>query len=173
MSLQLSLMFILISTSHHFQGYSEPSANDFNAQNTSHPFCHVNNFTASEEVFQHLECINVEHVSESFLSHRVEYGIPFVVSGVTKNWRANTRWTSDYFKEVFSDLELFSSTFATNVSPVFDSFVNEREIYYGIFLNDRRAADTLALDYTYPSFIPPHMRVQGMYMYVQDGREAG
>ena len=107
-----------------------------------------------------LKINNLEDVADTMVFHHLEYGKPFVVSGVTRHWKANVKWSAEYFKEVFSEFELFSSTFATNVTPVFD-IVDDQDVYYGIFLNDRKAAESVAEDYVFPSFIPPHLKVQG------------
>jgi len=152
--LMLELLALCHSQHYHY------SSSSYFSQNASRLFCHVNNFAASDEDFLKLESTSIEDVTDTMVLHHVEYGKPFVVSGVTQHWRANLRWTAEYFKEAFSELELFSSTFATNASPVF-GMGDDRDVYYGIFLNDRKAAESVAEDFVFPSFIPPHLRVQG------------
>ena len=155
-----ALMFSL--TPCHLQDFHNTAAgSSYYSQNISQQFCHVNDFSGSSEAYDRLESTHIEDVNDSFVAHNVECGRPFVVSAVTRDWKANEKWDSDYFKSVFSDFELFSSTFATNVSPVFDSTLDEKDMYYGIFLNDRSVAEVVSADYKYPSFIPHHLRMQG------------
>ncbi len=123
-------------------------------------FCHINNFNYSKKDYYYLDL--VDGVSQEELYESMELGRPFAVSGVTKEWKATSKWNSKYFRSIFSNVELFSSTFATNTSPVFDAkSPDDRGIYYGIFLNDRDLADHLADDYSYPKFIPEELRMQG------------
>lgn len=150
--------------------YSTPQlSSDGNTHPEDHShlkFCHVNNFSVSNDTYK-MEFTRVNDLTVSFFAESMNLGRPFVVSGVTHNWRANSKWDSDYFRNAFSNFELFSSTFATNTSPMFDnSGVNDRYVYYGIFLNDRSVADLIADDYIYPNFIPSHLRMQGMHIHV-------
>ena len=130
------------------------------ANHAPEDFCHVNNFQNSQpNLFQPLLHYMKNMTDEEFYSH-LEWGRPFVVSGVTKGWRANEKWDVKYFRQVFSNFELFSSTFATNASPVFeDSF--QEDVYFGIFLNNAELSRCLAMDYSYPSFIPTELQMQG------------
>lgn len=123
-------------------------------------FCHINDFNSSTITYQSLKTTITKDVTETAFFTNAELGQPFAVSGVGGTWKASTKWNEEYFKNVFSDFELFSSTFATNASPVFGSAPQEN-IYYGIFLNDKSLADLLANDYTYPSFIPQELNMQG------------
>ena len=125
-------------------------------------FCHINDFNSSKTVYQSLHMYaNMEEVTETIFSGHVELGRPFAVSGVTERWRAKDKWTDGYFRSVFSGFELFSSTFATNSSPTFEPH-SRRDVYYGIFINDRSLADFIAQDYSYPAFIPKHLIVPGI-----------
>lgn len=105
-------------------------------------------------------CANQDSLTLEAFYHSMELGKPFCVSGVAKDWQASQKWSEDYFRSVFSEFELFSSTFATNSSPVFES-VHREDVYYGIFLNDRGLASFLAADYSYPKFIPQELAMQG------------
>lgn len=125
-------------------------------------FCYVNNFQNSQPHFfqplLHIENLG-EITEEEFYSH-LEWGRPFVVHGVTKGWRANEKWDVNYFRQAFSEFELFSSTFSTNASPVFEDSLQE-DVYFGIFLNNAELARHLAMDYNYPCFIPTQLQMQG------------
>lgn len=124
-------------------------------------FCHINDFNSSSTVYQSLHAYpSMEEVTKTTFFNHVELGTPFAVAGVTENWRAKVKWTDGYFRSVFSGFELFSSTFATNSSPTFEPH-SRRDVYYGIFINDRNLADFIAQDYSYPAFIPKHLIVSG------------
>ena len=133
---------------------------NYTSSSSDGDFCHVNNFGPSQTVFHPLSLTCSEELSEEKMHAYMEWGRPFAVSGVTQGWKANEKWSEDYFREVFSNFELFSSTFATNASPVFQS-VPQEDVYFGIFLNDAKLSGRLADDYVYPSFIPLPLKMQG------------
>ncbi len=136
----------------------------FSSSSTPAPeqdFCYVNDFSNSQVQFHPLNLTNLGDVTEEGFFADLEWGRPFVVRGVTEGWKANKKWDVEYFRHVFSDFELFSSTFATNASPVFESASPQEDVYFGIFLNDAKLAAFLAEDYVYPSFVPPHLKMQG------------
>lgn len=121
-------------------------------------FCYVNSFEQSED-FRPVTSVPVTRL---LVQEYADVGKPFVVSGVTRGWGANSRWSHSYFKEIFQEFTLFSSTFTTDKSPHFSvSQSVARDVYYGIFLNDRKLADLVAGDYRYPEFIPSEWRVTG------------
>ena len=125
--------------------------------------CHVNDFNSTTTpAYRHIQLVNVEDLTPAVLFANMEQGQPFGVKGVTEGWKARGKWTEEHFRSVFASFELFSSTFATNVPPVFGSSPRgDRDIYYGIFVNDKNLAQVLAEDYTYPTFIPQDLTVQG------------
>lgn len=130
-------------------------------------FCHINDFNNSETTYQPMQFYpHMDNVTDKAFSHHVELGRPFAVGGVTVDWMASQKWTDGYFRSIFSDFELFSSTFATNSSPVFEAH-SRRDVYYGIFLNDRNLADFIASDYSYPRFIPKDLVLQGRCFYTR------
>lgn len=125
-----------------------------------HDFCYINEFENSTISYSKLKALHSGNVRE-LLRENMEHGQLFVVSDVTNGWKANHRWTHEYFKSLFSNFELFSSTFATNVTPVFEHDSHQEDVYFGIFINDPSLANLLASDYSYPDFIPPELRIQG------------
>lgn len=107
---------------------------------SSSEFCHVNNFSLTNIVaFHTLHPIHVDDMNETFVMHQVNKGSPFVVSGVTRGWRAGDKWTHSFFKSVFKNEQLFSSTFSTLNSPEFCGDItgvcDDHSVYYGVFLN--------------------------------------
>ena len=132
-------------------------------QRNKSDFCYFNDFNSMTIAYHKIEKTRIDNFTGAAFYKSVEFGIPFVISGVTDGWKANTKWDNLYFKKVFQNFELFSSTFATNASPVFDSVPNDDRIYYGIFINDRGLADMLAEDYDYPPFIPHELKIQGSH----------
>ena len=123
-------------------------------------FCYVNEFTSSGDFRSVLSAAPHEATSE-FITSAMHFGQPFVVSGVTRNWGANSKWNHSYFESIFKDHELFSSTFATDKSPHFSGSPSVHDVYFGIFLNDRKLAERVAEDYAYPDFIPMQWRATG------------
>lgn len=130
--------------------------------------CHVNDFnattttTGTTTTYNLIQLVNIEDMTPTVLLKNMEQGQPFCVKGVTEGWKAKERWTEEHFRSVFASFELFSSTFATNASPVFGSSPrSDRDVYYGIFVNDNHLAQVLAEDYSYPTFIPQDLKVQG------------
>lgn len=127
-------------------------------------FCHINDFNASDIHYSPIPIAHIKDVTEAMLLSYAEIGQPFVVRNVTDEWKAKERWTGQYFRTLFANFELFSSTFATNASPVFDpNLSSEKDVYYGIFINDQKLADFMAEDYVYPMFIPEMLKMQGMF----------
>lgn len=124
-------------------------------------FCHVNDFKASSIYFKPILYADIKDVTPAVLLSYAELGQPFVVRNVANEWRAREKWSEQYFQTVFANFELFSSTFATNVSPIFDS-LSSKNVYYGIFINDKKLADFMSGDYNYPNFIPEQLKMQGM-----------
>ena len=125
-------------------------------------FCYVNSFEQSEQ----FRPIIAVPVTRELVEKHADIGQPFVVSGVTRGWDATSKWNHSYFEEVFQEFALFSSTFATDKSPHFSvSRSVSLDVYYGIFLNDRKLADLVAGDYRYPEFIPSEWRVAGQDMH--------
>lgn len=121
-------------------------------------FCHVNDFSASNTQYEPIPLANIEDLTPAVLLSHAELGQPFAVANVSMDWKAREKWNERYFQNVFANYELFSSTFATNVSPAIDSIEN---VYYGVFINDKVLADFLSEDYNYPSFIPKELKMQG------------
>ena len=147
------------------------SYSDFELSNRSSrdvDFCHINDFSDSTLSYHSIPLFSVEEVTPVVLMSHMEKGEPFAVRDVTRDWKAKEKWNEQYFEEVFAKYELFSSTFATNISPAFDS-VHRKDIYYGIFLNDKGLAGFLAGDYSYPTFIPERLRVRGRCTVVCEG----
>ena len=158
--LQLSIFLLLSIVVTSLLSLISCTVSTFSSNSTPEDFCHVNDFNNSQTLFHPLHLTNIEDMTEKeFFSH-LEWGRPFVVHGVTKGWRANQKWNAEYFRHVFSNFELFSSTFATTVSPVFESAPQE-DVYFGIFLNDVKLSGLLAEDYNYPSFVPTQLKMQG------------
>ena len=124
-------------------------------------FCHINDFSASSIHYSPIPIVGVEDVTGAVLLSFADIGQPFAVRNVTNGWKARERWTEQYFGTVFANFELFSSTFTTNVSPIFDPLSSEKDVYYGIFINDQKLADSMAEDYIYPVFIPEKLKMQG------------
>ena len=104
-------------------------------------------------------------VTQTMFYQHADYGRPFVVRGVTKDWTASEKWTEEYFRTTFYNYELFSSTFATNSSPLLDDG-SRGDVYYGIFVNDQELAEYLAADYSYPQFIPRNFIVSGVLVVI-------
>jgi hypothetical protein len=124
-------------------------------------FCHVNDFDAPSSIlYQSIPLTDIENVTAAVLLSYAEVGQPFVVRNIAREWKAREKWNEQYFQTIFADFELFSSTFATNASPVFGS-LPKRDVYYGIFINDKKLADFMSGDYMYPRFIPEELHVQG------------
>ena len=142
--------------------FSHSIINDYAPLNQSREnvdFCHINDFNSLTDLtFEHI--VPTPGATPAVLLSHMERGEPFVVSGVTEGWRAREKWSETYFEEIFANVELFSSTFATNMSPVFQQS-SRKDIYYGIFLNDRGLAEFLSKDYTYPNFVPHRLKIQG------------
>lgn len=128
--------------------------------NGSNPFCYRNIFNPNDEIAS-VERIAHQQATAEFVTSRMHWGQPYIVSGVTEGWLANYKWSHNYFRELFASHDLFSSTFSTPMSPDFSGTTPTHEIYYGIFLNSRDSAELLSADYSYPSFIPPEWRVTG------------
>eukprot|EP00731_Ephydatia_muelleri_P021588 Em0014g179a len=128
--------------------------------NWSNPFCYRNVFNQSDHIAE-VERVTLQRVTPEFVTSRMHRGQPYIVSGVTKGWPANHKWSHDYFERLFSGHELFSSTFSTPTSPDFSDIISAHETYYGIFLNSRDSARLVSTDYSYPSFIPPEWRITG------------
>ena len=128
--------------------------------NWSNPFCYRNVFNQSDHIAE-VERVTLQRVTPEFVTSRMHRGQPYIVSGVTKGWPANHKWSHDYFERLFSGHELFSSTFSTPTSPDFSDSISAHETYYGIFLNSRDSARLVSTDYSYPSFIPPEWRITG------------
>ena len=124
----------------------------------SSEFCYINRFDRSD-YFRTVTSVFLERANEMFVRKSMHYGQPFVVSGVTKDWPANWKWSHAYFEEIFRNHNLFSSTFATSERPQFSE--SPSNIYFGIFLNDRQLSEAVAGDYSYPAFIPEDWRLTG------------
>ena len=126
----------------------------------SSEFCYVNPLERSGNF--RTKIIAVTRVTKDLVTKYANFGQPFVVSGTTEGWAANSKWNHSYFEEIFNGSELFSSTFATERNPHFSvSRSTTQNVYYGIFLNERTLADLVAGDYRYPEFIPAEWRVTG------------
>ena len=127
-------------------------------------FCHVNNFTEnSNEEFHAIEKVHVDTLDQFYLSKQFRLGSPFVVTGVTRGWKATEKWDHTYFSKIFKNEELFSSTFSTPSKPEFcQTDECNRNTYYGIFLNNPLLADSLSDDYEYPPFIPGDWWIKGI-----------
>lgn len=132
-----------------------------NAEQQSSEFCYINHFYSSEE-FRSIGIVTHSDVTKEFLASRMHLGQPFAVSGVTEGWGANSRWNHSHFEEIFQDHELFASTFATDKAPQFSAFGSVYDVYFGIFLNDRKLAELVSADYDYPTFIPAEWRLTGI-----------
>lgn len=127
--------------------------------NQSSEFCYVNPLERSGN----FRTITATRVTKALVTKYADFGQPFVVSGATRGWAANSKWNHSYFEEVFNGSQLFSSTFATERNPHFSvSRSATQNVYYGIFLNERTLADLVAGDYRYPEFIPTEWRVTGL-----------
>ena len=127
--------------------------------NQSSEFCYVNPLERSGN----FRTITATRVTKDLVTKYADFGQPFVVSGATRGWAANSKWNHSYFEEVFNGSQLFSSTFATERNPHFSvSRSATQNVYYGIFLNERTLADLVAGDYRYPEFIPAEWRVTGL-----------
>lgn len=150
--------FKLISPCH-YSHFLKTHISSSSVHNDQEDFCHINDFDSSRVAYQPIK-LHSSMEDAVFYSY-LELGKPFGVCQVTKKWKANEKWDDNYFKNIFSNFELFSSTFATNVSPRFET-VSRRDVYYGIFLNDKNLAGFLANDYSYPSFIPRELKMQGI-----------
>lgn len=125
-------------------------------------FCYVNDFSASRLYHSVPNATSASgHVPGAAVANYIESGLPFLVSGVTDNWPATKRWSHAYFQTIFSGHGLFSSTFSTTELPTFEDGYPNKEVYYGIFLNDPKLAALVADDYEYPRFIPEELRVHG------------
>lgn len=121
-------------------------------------FCHVTDFSTSNNDYH-----PVPHVtSPDRLTDLIRTGQPFCVHNVTDNWVAPAKWNHTYFRGLFQGHALFSSTFSTPEQPQFEEDYPNKEIYYGIFLNDPSLAELVANDYHYPHFIPENLRLYGM-----------
>lgn len=134
---------------------------------SSSEFCHINNFSdTGNHTFHTLVPIHVTDLNETFVMEQVNIGMPFVVSSITKLWRAVDKWDHTFFKSVFRDEQLFSSTFSTLNSPEFcddtAELCEDHNVYYGVFLNNPRLAEYVHEDYQYPEFIPEEWWVKGM-----------
>ena len=123
-------------------------------------FCYQNLFTPSEK-FEILDKVSLDAVTLDLVTERMNAGLPFVVSHVTHNWKANEKWNHKYFEKMFGDSELFSSTFSTLSVPEFSTNQSTEEIYFGMFLNDDKLSKLLQSDYQYPNFIPVEWRSVG------------
>ena len=120
-------------------------------------FCHVTDFS-SETVYDAVPMAT----SAVNISDYMASGQPFVVSGVSGAWPATTKWSHAYFRRLFSGHTLFSSTFSTPEMPHFEDDDNpNKEVYYGIFLNNHSLATLVANDYQYPQFILARLRLHG------------
>ena len=124
-------------------------------------FCHVNDFGAPSTSYKPIPYADVRDVTPGVLLSYAETGQPFVVRNVANEWKAREKWNERYFQTVFANFELFSSTFATNASPTFDSVLPKKDVYYGIFINDKELAGFMSEDYEYPWFVPNNLRMQG------------
>ena len=136
-------------------------------EGSSSEFCHVNNFSdTSSNAFCILHPIHVKDINATFVMHQVNTGSPFVVSGVTRGWKASDKWVHSFFKSLFQKEQLFSSTFSTLNSPQFcddtAGVCEDHSVYYGVFLNNPQIAEYLYEDYQYPEFIPEEWWVKGM-----------
>ena len=121
-------------------------------------FCHVTDFTIQETSYDPVPTVTPPlHVTSS-----MDLGQPFLVRGVSGEWPASQRWSHAHFQQLFKGHDLFSSTFSTTDSPTFDLDYPNKEVYYGIFLNNHSLASLVANDYQYPDFIPDHLRLHGM-----------
>lgn len=119
-------------------------------------FCHVTNFTRDDGFYPVPNATSEDSVSD-FISS----GQPFLVGGVTWDWPASEKWSHSYFRRIFEGHALFSSTFSTPRQPQFQEDYPNKEVYYGIFLNDQSLAELVANDYHYPHFIPDHLKLHG------------
>lgn len=128
-------------------------------------FCYVNHFSASRLVYHPVPNATsvTGHVPAASVASHIDSGLPFLVSGVTDGWPATSRWSHSYFQTIFSGHDLFSSTFSTTKLPTFTDGYPNKEVYYGIFLNDLRLAALVAKDYDYPRFIPEELRIHGQW----------
>ena len=63
-------------------------------------FCHKNIFTPSDE-FEMLNKTPMDAVTFDFVIEKMNIGLPFVVSHLTHNWRANEKWDHEYFENLF------------------------------------------------------------------------
>lgn len=132
-------------------------------------FCYKNVFI-SNDTFEILDKTRADAVTLDFVNERLNMGLPFVVSRLTYNWKANEKWDHEYFERMFRDSELFSSTFSTLTAPVFSSNQSTEEIYFGVFLNDDKLSELLQPDYQYPSFIPEEWRNVGKFTIIENYR---
>lgn len=126
-------------------------------------FCYVNNFKNSTTIkFRMISPTLVDHVNNLFIDQQLQTGSPFMVSGVTKSWKAVEKWSHSYFEKLFKNENLFSSTFSTPKRPEFCSMEDcSKDVYYGIFLNNQLLAESLSSDYEYPQFLPNEWWIKG------------
>lgn len=126
-------------------------------------FCHQNHFQGSD-TFRTLVALTEANVAREAMAAYMHAGLPFVVSGVTEGWPANSKWNHSFFDHAFRDHshDVFSSTFSTPVSPdIAHPSTSVHEIYYGMFLNDPTLAEHISADYSYPEFVPEEWRETG------------
>ena len=128
-------------------------------------FCHRNHFQRSD-TFRTLVALTGLNAAREAMAAYMHAGQPFVVSGVTEGWPANSKWNHSFFDYAFREHshDLFSSTFSTPVAPdIAHPPTSVHEIYYGMFLNDRTLAEQISADYSYPEFVPEEWREIGVY----------
>ena len=130
-----------------------------NTTRSSNVFCHVTDFSSSTG-YSPAPVANV--TSSEGITDYISRGQPFLVPGVSDKWPASEKWSHAYFRRLFQGHALFSSTFSTPRQPQFEEDYPNKEIYYGIFLNDPALAELVANDYHYPRFIPENLRLYGM-----------
>ena len=125
-------------------------------------FCYQNHFQQSD-TFRTLEAVSGMAATRDVISAFMHTGQPFVVSGVTNKWPANSKWNHSFFERTFRghDSDIFSSTFSTAAAPDISHADSVHDIYFGMFLNDRTLAELMAADYRYPEFIPEDWRETG------------
>lgn len=126
-------------------------------------FCYINNFKNSTSIkFKLISRSPIDNINSTFIDQQLQTGSPFVVTGVTKSWKAVEKWSHSYFNKLFKDENLFSSTFSTLKRPQFCSIGDcSKDVYYGIFLNNQPLAESLSHDYEYPQFIPNEWWIKG------------
>eukprot|EP00118_Oscarella_pearsei_P012884 m.98257 g.98257 ORF g.98257 m.98257 type:complete len:287 (+) comp36974_c0_seq4:633-1493(+) len=98
-------------------------------------------------------CEKSDHVR-----HLIDLGHPFIVRSVANKWPAIRSWNHDYFKRIFPDDVLVSSSFSATPShpqPTFSANETTKvQTYYGVFINDPSLSTPITRDYERPSFVP-------------------